>query len=346
MKKDKVSISEVAEQLGVSCSTVSRALNFMPGVGDELRHKIQVYADEVGYYPNTAARNTATGRLNILSIILGDVRNPFYADLVFYTQRVLSKYGYSLTVFSSEYDEQEEIRYIRLSQRFNFSGIFLLSACTERISSELKKLDMPVVLVNRILDSYRTDSVLLDNFKAGYVATMHLIELGHSNIGFIHGPRQSSASTQRYKGYIQAMNNYGLTAQKDDLQYSDLKIETGYELAMEYIDDLPHKPTGIVIANDMTALGFISCCEEHGVEIPKMLSVVSFDDIPFASLSNIRLTTVSQHVEEMGTKAAELMIERLKNMQGEPVRTILNPTLVVRGTTLALKESSRSGWKG
>lgn len=339
MDKMKYTIQDVAKALDVSCSTVSRAINHAPGVSDAVREKILSFAEKVGYFPNTVARNSDTGRLNVISLILGDIRNPFYSDLVFYIQKTLNENGYLLTVFSSEYNEPDEVKYIRLSERFNFSGLILLTASSETIRNELSKVKIPVVLVNRTLENFQSDSVLMDNFKAGYLAAMHLIELGHQHIGYIHGQQNSSASEQRFLGYCQAMRNFGLAIKEEILLDGDLKMESGYQNAKK-IAAMQKKPSGIIVSNDMAALGFLAGCEEEGVKIPEVLSVVSFDDIQFASLANIQLTTVSQHVQDMGRNAAELMLGRLENPQAQTRRIILNPELLVRKTTAAHKPVS------
>ncbi|MDD3137928.1 MAG: LacI family DNA-binding transcriptional regulator [Lachnospiraceae bacterium] len=333
LKKDKYTISDVAEMMGVSRSTISKAINNSPGVGDELRKKVLDFVAEIGYQPNTIARSLSKGSLNIIALILGDVRNPFYSDLAFYIQKTLNNNGYMVMVFNSEYDIKKEIEFIELTVQFNFAGLILLTAQTDEIEKVLKKLDIPIVLVNRILESYDGNSVLLDNFKAGYIATMHLIELGHPKIAFIVGQSTSSASEQRYNGYRQALETYKLPFDEKNVFKSDLKLETGYELAKHYIADIENRPSAIVIVNDMTSLGFMEYCRESNIKIPEMLSIVSFDNIAFSSLYDIQLTTVSQHVCEMSEQAARLMLKQLKQPDAKSERIILDPTLIVRNTT-------------
>ena len=199
-KKDKYTISDVAQMLGVSRSTISRAMNNSPGVGEELRKKVLDFVEEIGYQPNTIARSLSKGRQSIIALIVSDIRNPFYADLTFYIQKILHNNGYMLMVLNSEYDIRREKEFIHMAIQFNFSGVFLLTAQSEEIEKELDDIEIPVVLVNRILGSYEGDSVLSDNFKAGYIAAMHLIELGYPEIAFVKGPDVSSASEQRFRG--------------------------------------------------------------------------------------------------------------------------------------------------
>ena len=191
---------------------------------------------------------------------------------------------------------------------------------------------MPKVLVNRILPSYEGDSVLTDNYQAGYEATLHLINLGHRKIGFIQGHQASSAASHRFEGYLQALQNYSIPYYEEFIWNSDLRLETGYTIAEEFVK-LKEKPSAVISVNDMTSLGFIDGCEKHGIRIPEDLSVISFDDIPIADLKDIQLTTVSQHAEKMGSEAARLLLKQLKNPQAQPERIILTPSVMVRKTT-------------
>lgn len=338
MKNGKYSISDVAEMLGVSKSTVSRVINGNTGVGPELRKKVMDFVEEIGYQPNTIAQSLSKGHMNIVALILGDVRNPFYAELAFKIQQILNNQGYMVMTLNSEYNIERELEFLGLTEQFNFAGLILITAQEEIIEDRLKNMDLPKVLVNRILPHYTGDSVLIDNFQAGYQATMHLIELGHRNIGFIKGPGVSSASSQRFAGYRQAMQNYGLPFEENFVFESDLKLETGRSLA-DIFCKMEKRPSAMVVVNDMTAIGFMDGCRNAGIRIPEDLSIVSFDNIAMASMYGIELTTISQHVDEMGEKAARLMLKQLNDKKAKPERIIMEPTLIVRKTTCEHNEN-------
>ena len=341
MSKKKLSITEVAKHFDVSPSTISRAINNLPGVSHELRAEILNYTQGVGYVPNTAAKNTATGKLNIIAMIVGDIRNPFYADLVFNVQKTLGEHGYQLCVFNSEYNEQEELRFMHIAEAFNFSGIIQVTVTTEAMSETLKKLSIPVVMVNRMLNTFDGDVVLLDNYEAGYIVTRHLIELGHSRIGFLLGQTESSSSVQRYEGYLQAMKNYNLEVYAEDILQGDLTMETAYRMAGDFVDNIDNRATAMIMSNDLAAYGFITKCYERGIKIPQMLSVVSFDNIWFSSVADMQLTSVDPHVSDMGRIAAELMINRIKYPNKDTERVILSPMLVERKSTIPYRDSNR-----
>ena len=332
MKNKRYSISEVAEMLGVSKSTVSRAINGTKGVGDELRQKVLDFVDEIGYKPNTLAQGLSKGKVNIIALILGDIRNPFYADLTFNIQTELSEKGYMVMVFNSEYEAEREIEFLKLITQFNFAGLILITAQKDQMVEMLDEMDIPKVLVNRILPSYSGDSVLTDNFRAGYLAVMHLLDLGHKNIGFVRGPSASSASTQRYEGYRQALLSFGLPFNQAYIYSSDLKMETGQDIAGQILAERD-RPSAVVVVNDMTAVGLLVGCRKQGLRIPEDLSIISFDNINFAAMAGIELTTFSQHVDKMSKEATRLMLKQLENREVKSERVIIEPTLIVRKTT-------------
>lgn len=337
VRQEKYTIGDIADQLGVSRATVSRAMNGAPGVGPELRKKILEFAEGLGYKPNVVSQSLSKTNSKIIGLIFGDVRNPFYAELTFYIQMALNQYGYTVMLFNSEYNAQQEQGFIEMAKQFGLAGLILFTAQTDKKQLQEQTKELPIVLVNRPLDMARHDSVTMDNFKAGYIAAMHLIELGHRRIGFVRGQAISSASVQRFEGYRQALKSWSLTLREEDIMEGDLKMPTGYELAKTFFQR-EERPTGLIVANDMMALGILDWCNENGVSIPEELSVVSFDNINFSSVHGIELTTVSQHMKEMGRKAAELMVRRIREPQAEYKRIILEPTLIVRNTTMKYEE--------
>lgn len=334
--KSRCSLNDLAKTLGVSKATVSRALNGNAGVGKELREKIQQLAEQMEYRPNTLAQSLVKGRLNIIALILGDIRNPFYAELAFNIQQALNQEGYMLMVFNSEYDINKELNYLSAVEQFNFAGLFLLTAnitSTEQALQHLMAQGISVVLINRTLPSYTGSSVLLDNFQAGYIATMHLIELNHRHIGFISGPHTSSASHQRYLGFCQAVKNFNITDATEYYMETDLTMKSGEQLAKPFLENRAPRPTAMILSNDLAAIGFMNGLKASGMRIPDDLSIVSFDNIPFSAAAGIDLTSVDQHVDEISREAVRLMINQLQSSTESKEHVIITPSLVVRKTT-------------
>ena len=338
----RYNISDIAEMLGVAPSTVSRALNGKKGVGEQQRNKILTLAQELGYeipaVRQEAAEVTPLSvkglQSNTIALVIGDIRNPFYADLEYGIQELLGREGYQIMIFNSEYEIDRELTILQTAAEGGFAGVFLITAQSERMEAALGSLSLPVVLVNRNFPNFPGDSVFADNFQAGYLAAVHLIDLYHRKIGFIRGPLLSSASTQRFEGYSQAMSNFGLPMDDRFIYDCDLKIESGRQSAKVYLSyPREERPSAMIIVNDLAALGFMDECRKNGLSIPEDVSVIGFDDIVYASIEGIRLTTVSQHVDNMSREAARLMLKQLHGDVTHPERIIISPELIVRGTT-------------
>lgn len=338
----KYTITDVAADLGVSCSTVSRALSNSPGVSEKVRDRIMEYAREIGYEPNSKSHQKEEEGNRVIALIIGDIRNPFYGELAFHIQKNFNENGYMVMLFNTEYCVDKEIEFLQLCRKYRFAGVIMMTTQVEKVNAELEKMDVPVVLVNRNLNSFQGDMVLLDNFKAGYEATMHLIDLGHRRIGFVKGHTSSSASRQRYEGYCQAMKNYGLEILDKDIYYSEMKIESGEKLGEAFLKN-EDRPTGMIVVNDSTALGFMSRCISGGIQIPEELSIVSFDNTIFAQWGKVPLTSVEQNVVEMGERSVQMLLKRIENPEKEAERIILKPMLIIRESTG--KPPHRSGKK-
>lgn len=329
MIRKKVSIEGIAQQLNVAASTVSRALNGKPGVGEELRQEILRTAKAHGYVPPRRIEEGGELSRNI-AMIIGDIRNPFYAELVFVVQKVLSTRGYTVSIFNSEYDEKEELRYMKMLEQFHFDGIIEVCVSSESSIAQLEALRIPIVMVNRMLSTFDTDVVLLDNYEAGYIATRHLLEKGHTRIAFLIGQRTSPASMMRYEGYLQMMRNYQIPVIEEYQLSGDLTLETGYAEAKRAFASWKELPTAIVVSNDLAAYGFLAYCNEAGIRVPEDISIVSFDNTRLSDIMMPPLTAVDAHVEEMGRRAAEMMLERIAAPDSPKRRCILKPTLVER----------------
>lgn len=330
-------IAKVAKELGVSPATVSRAMNNAPGVSKALQDKILHFVDKVGYRPNTIAQSLSRGRSNMIALILGDIRNPFYADITFNIQKNLEEHGFVVTTLNSEYDYRKELQFIELASSNNFGGIILVTVNSEQANKYINSINMPVLLVNRVMESYSGPFVITDNFQAGYIAARHLINLGHKDIGFLSGHyKTSSAAYQRFLGYKQALNNYCLTFNEQFCSFDlNLTMDTGFVAAKKIFESTSSKqrPSAYLMANDLLALGFMDYCELHSIHIPNDLSIIGFDDIDYASLHRIQLTTVSQHADKIAESASDIMVELLTDPPASPRKKIIEPTLIIRNST-------------
>lgn len=328
-KRKESTVADIAKALGVSTASVSRALSGQPGVRESLREEILEYCSRIGY-----KHEPVKVRQKVVAVIVGDIRNPFYASLVFTIQQRLAQQQYLTIVYNSEYDVDKEVRFIRSADKYGLSGLILITATEERITEALEERGMPKVLVNRNLINYDGSSVLNDNYQAGYEAALYLIGLGHRKIAFMRGPINSSASELRYEGYCQAMRNYGYDIPDEYIKYCDYKIESGREVGAQYLR-LKDRPTAIISVSDIAALGIMDACRDLGVEIPRDLSVLGFDNIEVGKLHQIGLTSFDQHEEEMGSIAVDLLLKQFADIHCEKERIIMKPRLLERGSTAA-----------
>ena len=327
-------INDIARLSGYSRSTVSRVINNDPHVDPKTRNKIHEVIQQIRYEPNSIARGLVRGRVDMIALILGDVRNPFFSDIAYYVQNYMRGHGYMVMLFNSNFDLEEEIRDIRSAREMNFSGILLISSATDACHlAPLQHPDCPIVLLHRPLEGFNGDSVTQDNFQAAYILTNHLLQLGHRRIAYIHGPENSTSSISRMKGFISAMEHAKLPIEREYIYPGDYTLHAGFTLGQQYLPNLDSVPRAIICGNDLMAIGFHEACRSMGISVPQDISLAGFDDIELASLPSINLTTMHQPLEEMCNRACELMISRLKGESAAPSKIILSPSLITRNTT-------------
>ncbi|MDK2798486.1 MAG: LacI family transcriptional regulator [Clostridiales bacterium] len=332
----KITISDIAKIAGVSRSTVSRVLTNNPNVNPKTREKVRKVIDNYNYSPNSLARGLALGKINVIALIIGDIRNPYYAELTWVIENILNQNGYMVVLCDSEYDIEKEELYLKAAKQYGFAGVIMTSAMeSDNLNALLKSMNCPVLLLNRYIKAFEGDVVILDNFAAGYIATRHLIELGHTEIGFLTGPVNSSSSMERFNGYKHALEVFDFEYHEDFITHGDLKMETGHKYGLSLLKK-SNRPTAVLAGNDLMAIGIMEAYKANGMTIPDHLSIVGFDDIPIASIASINLTTIRQPFNKLGNIVSDLILKRINNETSEYKKIIVNPELIVRGTTKAL----------
>jgi LacI family transcriptional regulator len=324
---------DVAERAGVSVTTVSHVINETRPVSDELRERVLVAINELGYQPNILARSLRRGKTHTIGMIVPDSANPFFAEVARGIEDTSFKHGYNLVLCNSDGDLSKETIYIDVLTEKRVDGILFVAAgtSTEHIRS-LRERGMPLVVVDRELPGVAVDSVLTDNARGGWLATSHLIELGHRRIGCITGPSDVTPSADRITGYRQALREAGIPLDAALIVKGDFQFESGYRAAHQLLA-MDDPPTAFFACNDLMAVGAISAALERGYRVPIDLSVVGFDDVPLASFNNPPLTTIAQPKYEMGVLAATMLLERLGDGDMAPRRQLLDTSLLIRQST-------------
>jgi LacI family transcriptional regulator len=327
---------EVAERAGVSVTTVSHVINNSRPVNPQTRERVEEAMQALGYQPNVLARSLRQGVTHTIGIILPDSTNPYFSEVVRGIEDTSFDQGYSVILCNSDNDLDKEHHYINVLVEKQVDGIIFVAAglSAENINA-LQARGIPLVLVDRRVPDVQVDNVLADNQRGGWMATTHLIELNHQVIGCIAGPEGVRLSSDRVDGYFQALEAANLHSDSSWIVEGDFQYQSGYEGAKALYNLLP-SPTAIFACNDLMAIGAYRFAHENNLTIPEQLSIVGFDDIRLAAYTNPPLTTIHQSKHEMGTKAAELLMERIADQELGPRQEILEINLVIRGSTSSL----------
>lgn len=330
---NRVTMSDVARQAGVSLMTVSRVINEKEDVSFDTRQRVLKIISELDYRPSAIARSLATQETRTIGLVIPDVTNPFFADITRGVEHLAYAQGYHVFLCNSEEDPQRELAVIQSLEEKQIDGLILCSSrLEERLLVDLLARQPAVVLINRRLNldsdgSFQT--VLLNDEKGGRIATGHLVRSGHRRIGLLAGPEVSYSGQERKKGYLAAMQDAGLCVQEDWITACHPSVEGGYRAAHCLLSQ-SKELTAVFCYNDLVAIGALQACKELDRRIPEDLAIVGHDDIPLAGLVSPTLTTCRVQRMELGGLAVEALIERLKDCPTGCEPIILEPELVLR----------------
>lgn len=332
MSSSRPTIHDVASVAGVSKSLVSLALSGSEKVSSKSRTRILKAAKQLGYRPNAAARSLAAKKSRTLGVLVLDLHNPVFAEILDGVQSELREKGFSSMLVTAGEDPSLEKGEIDTLLQFQIEGLILIS---HRLSvTDLQQIvsEVPTVTVTRDdISIAQMDSVCNDDLAGAHLAVDHLVELGHSRIVCLSGG-DNPVSHSRAKGYQEAMESHGL-AKHSQIVAGGLTDVTGYKAGLEA---LKLKPTALFVANDIAAMGAIAAIEESGLRVPEDISVIGYDGIRLGGLRSVNLTTVAQPLTELGKLAAQRILERIENPTLKAKRVRVASNLVVRGTTRAI----------
>lgn len=319
-----VVIREVAAHAGVSLGTVSRVINGYSNVSPDIRARVENSIITLGYRPNFVARSLRSRRSLSFGLVIPDVTNPFFAELVKGLEQASWKSGYTVILGNSEERKEAERVYIEMLVDRMIDGLIIVPTTeTKKVAIKAK---VPVVLIDRSLPGH---SLVASDHRGGAdAAVTHLLDLGHNRIGCIAGPRGVPVATERFEGYQQAMRRRGLQEDPTLVRFVLFDYDGGFRAATELFKT-PQPPTAIFASSDQQAIGAIRAATDKGLRVPDDLSIFGVDDIPLAALINPRLSTVRQSVTDLSQTA----ISSLMLLRDDPTRITshrLNTTLVLR----------------
>ncbi|NDJ75302.1 MAG: LacI family transcriptional regulator [Chloroflexi bacterium] len=328
----KVTIVDVARVAGVSYSTVSRVLNGYEFVKESTRQKVLNAAEQLGYVANQQARSLAGGKSRAIGLLVPGLDNGYVGEIIRGIDEEVAKYDYDLLLYTTRRNTGKESSYVLKMTRGLADGLLLIvPLVTNEYIEALQNLNFSYVLIDQSDPTDSSSIVDSTNWQGAYDATQYLIELGHTRIGFITGLMSIHSAGDRLDGYRAALQDHNIPYDSTLVVEGDFWPEAGYACA-EALLDLPEPPTAIFASNDLSAFGTIEAARDRGLDIPRDLSIVGFDDIPQASLVYPQLTTVRQPLDQMGRIAARMLIEEIEEHRHSPRRVTLSTQLIVRNS--------------
>jgi len=337
MKSRKSTIHDVAEQLGITASTVSRALSGNDRISQKTKEKVLKVAAELNYQPNRLASNLRTGRGNSIGVVVPRINRNFFSNVISGIESVTNPAGYNIMICQTNEEHENEVRSLQTLINNQVDGIIMsVSANTMNTSHIQKALDESIHIVqfDRVSNELDISKVVNDNLMGGYEVTRHLIEQGYKRIYHFAGPMHLGVYHDRYLGYMKAMNEAGMKV-SSDMVFADILTRMQGLETTQTLYKSGMLPDAIFAASDFSALGVLTALKEFGISFPKEIGVAGFANEPFTELTDPGLTTVEQFSERMGQEAAYLLIAEIEGLKEDIEHQTINikPELIIRQST-------------
>jgi LacI family transcriptional regulator len=340
-----ITIHDVAARAGVSAMTVSRVLNKSTKVAEATRLKIEDVIQALGYVPNTLARGLRAAT-RTLALIIPDVSNPFFTDIVNGAEEIAWQQGYTVFLGNTHSSAEREKHYLYKFLGHSIDGLLIAPSghATKATLDDVQARGVPFVLVDAKVQGTQSDEVVGDNLLGAIQLTEHLISLGHTRIAYIGGRPDISTAQDRERGYKKTLAKHGLQIRSDYIYSTHFRRQEGHDIARSLVN-LQTPPTAIFAANNELAIGVVEALRELKRKIPQDIALVCFEDVELASALNPFLTVMAQPAKEFGRVAASFLLERIVH-PSLPLRSrVLKPTLIVRrscGASLVAKKQTRT----
>lgn len=316
--------------------TVSRVINGRPDVAALTKSRVEHAIRSLEYTPNVHARGLVRQTSEVIGLLVSDIRNPFIGEVADAVHRVADEAGYVVNMCVTNYDVQREVHALNALVARRVAGLVFTRpnrpASDERIMA-LAEQGVPIVTVGRELPHPNVSIVSTNVYDGAYQATKHLLDLGHRRLGFITGSPRVGIGQPKMQGCRAALAERDLTLDAELIVESDLSVRNGY-LAMQFLLRRSSPPTAVIAITDAVAIGAMGAVAAEGRSIPEDISIVGFNDISYASSVHPALTTVQEPMYELGDLAARVLLDTIRHGKSvQPVRTVLNCSLIIRGST-------------
>ena len=327
-------LKDVAKRSGVAVGTASAVINSSPWVSEETRSRVLEAIKELKYQPNQLARNLRTQKTNTIGVIVPDITNPFFPQIIRSIDALARQYGYVIMLCDSNEDQQIGTATFKILLQKKVDGIILIGGIVPR--EELVKLlsdkHPVIVVIEREYEIPQIATVIVDAVEGGYTATKHLLSLGYAQVGIITGPLGDEffhGSYGRYKGYKSALKERSVSFNQSFVKQGDFTFDGGYRAMKQFLEEAP-EVRAIFASNDVMAIGAMEAIKEQGLQIPEDIALVGYDDIPEASYVSPALTTIQLPQKQLGQVAVETILTRLQGKDGFPLKKVLPTKLIVR----------------
>ncbi|MGW7480866.1 LacI family DNA-binding transcriptional regulator [Nonomuraea muscovyensis] len=321
-------IKDVAAQAGVSVATVSRVLNDNPSVTEETRNRVHDAMATLNYRPNAVARSLRTEATRTLGLIIGDILNPFFAELARAVEDEAREAGYTVVIGNADERADQQDHYVRTLMEQRVDGLIICpTAEVTPLVEEVSKGQRPLVFLDRTLTGIDVPSVRADGAAAITELVAHLRALGHRRVAFVSGPGTLSTGRERTAAFLRAAADHGLRVPAEYVRVGDFRAGSGQRITAELLD-LPEPPQAIFLGDNLMALGALDEIRRRGLDIPGDVAVASFDDVPWFNHIQPRITAISQPTAELGRLAVRVILDALRGKTAESV--VLPAALVIR----------------
>ena len=315
---------------GISTSTVSHVINKTRFVSRHTRAKVLKAIDELDYRPNIVARSLRSKKTGTVGLIICDLRNPFFSEVLQGIETYLGKKSYDIIVTNTDYDTDKEKESAEMFYSKRVDGIIIVpGGDNDEHVRFLTERDIPVVLLDKRIPNLNVDVVLVNNVGGSKQLIEYLISLDHERIGIITGPLSSTTGKERLEGYLKALREHSIPEDKDLIKIGDFKKQSGYLLTLELLS-LSFPPTVIFACNNLMGLGAMEATRERKIRMPEEIGLAIFDDLPWFNYVNPPLTVVAQPSSRLGETAGELLFEQMRKKRKRPKEAVLDVQLKIR----------------
>ena len=329
-----VNIYDIAKRTGLSVVTVSRVINNYPNVREVNRRKVEDAMRELDYKPNAAARSLSSGRAGMIALVVPYLYDAFMSQVMASVESTLKKCGMFMVVTSLADDSDfNDSSYATLFMEGRVDGLLILSPVNDNGNIlELKKRNIPIVLLDQHQVNLQVPTVTVVNFFGGYEATVSLIRGGAKRIAHISGPDAFESSSERKKGYLKALEDNGMPVDETLLISGDFTVACGYRAVADWVRS-GTVPDAVFAGDDNTAFGILDAARAYGIEVPRQLAIIGYDDHPFDSLLHPEMSTVRQPAGEIGAAGVQLLLDIIEKKPRRVSKITLKPSVILRETT-------------